>query len=108
VGGLLNNLPIDVMSGLARGGSVLAVDVSPAQDVTTDVHLATEISGWRVLLGRLNPFGSRLDVPYISTVLMRSAVVGSIVRGRSQQEAAHASLYLEVPVRIGVCSSSRR
>lgn len=96
-GGLLNNLPIDVMQGLSSG-PVLAVDVSPDVDLRTGGDLASELSGWRALWQRLRPFGPRIDLPYISSVLMRSALVASVVSDRERQAAKSASLYLKMPV----------
>jgi predicted acylesterase/phospholipase RssA/CRP-like cAMP-binding protein len=97
-GGLLNNLPIDVMTRVAGGGPVVAIDVSPEEDLRSEIDLTSAISGWRVLWQRINPFASRLDVPYISSVLMRSVVVGSMVRERERRSAELASLYLRMPV----------
>jgi predicted acylesterase/phospholipase RssA len=98
-GGLLNNVPIDVMRRLGGGGPVVAVDVSPEEDLRSGLDLVgASLSGWRVLWQRLNPFATRLDVPYISSVLMRSVVVGSLVRERDRRVAEQASLYLKMPV----------
>lgn len=97
-GGLLNNLPIDVMQRLSGGGPVIAVDVSPDVDLRSQFDLESELSGWRALWQRLRPFGQRLDLPYISSVLMRSALVGSIVGDRERRAAETASLYLKLPV----------
>lgn len=98
-GGLLNNLPIDVMIQLCGGGPVIAIDVSPEEDLRSELEVAgASLSGWRVLWQRFNPFGTRLDVPYISSVLMRSVVVGSMVRERERRAAELASLYLKMPV----------
>jgi hypothetical protein len=36
-GGLLNNVPMDLMQELCGGGLVVAVDASPARDLTTDL-----------------------------------------------------------------------
>jgi predicted acylesterase/phospholipase RssA/CRP-like cAMP-binding protein len=97
-GGLLNNLPIDVMQALSGGGPVIAVDVSPDVDLKSHIELESDLSGWRALWQRVRPFGKRLDLPYISSVLMRSALVGSIVGDRERRAAEAASLYLKLPV----------
>jgi NTE family protein/lysophospholipid hydrolase len=97
-GGLLNNLPIDVMQSLSGGGPVIAVDVSPDVDLKSHIELESDLSGWRALWQRVRPFGKRLDLPYISSVLMRSALVGSIVGDRERRAAETASLYLKLPV----------
>jgi predicted acylesterase/phospholipase RssA/CRP-like cAMP-binding protein len=97
-GGLLNNLPIDVMQSLSGGGPVIAVDVSPDVDLKSHIELESDLSGWRALWQSVRPYGKRLDLPYISSVLMRSALVGSIVGDRERRAAETASLYLKLPV----------
>ena len=72
--------------------------MSPEEDLRSELDLIRGFSGWRVLGRRLNPFASPIDVPYISSVLMRSAVVGSVLRARERRAAERASLYLQVPV----------
>jgi NTE family protein len=96
-GGLIDNLPIETMAE-QHGGSVIAIDVSPEQDLRSEFDLAAGFSGWRVLWRRLNPFAAPLDVPYISSVLMRSVVVASLARERERRAAETASLYLKMPV----------
>jgi len=96
-GGLIDNLPIETMVAEC-GGPVIAVDVSPEEDLRSEFDLAAGFSGWRLLARRLNPFAAPLDVPYISHVLMRSVLVASLVRARSRRTAEAASLYLKMPV----------
>ena len=97
-GSLLNNLPVDVMQRISRGGPIVAVDVSPKEDLRFAHDLADGISGWKVLWRALNPFVRRLDVPYISSVLMRSALVSSTASERQHRAATSTSLYLSMPV----------
>ena len=97
-GGLIDNLPIESMVRLCGGGPVIAIDVSPEEDLRAGPDLITALSGWRVLWQRINPFGSALDVPYMSSVLMRSVVVGSLLDQRERRGADLASLYLKMPV----------
>jgi predicted acylesterase/phospholipase RssA len=93
-GGVLNNLPVDVMR-LAGRGPVFASSVSP----TTDLHLDHEDrefpSPWRLLASWLNPFGTRIHVPTIGTILTRSVSLQGInsgIRGH-----AGADLVFEPP-----------
>jgi predicted acylesterase/phospholipase RssA/CRP-like cAMP-binding protein len=96
-GGLLDNLPIEVMASLC-GGPVVAIDVSPEEDLRSELDLLGAISGWQVLWHHINPFARRLDVPWISSVLMRSVVVASLVRERERQASELAGLYIKMPV----------
>ncbi len=97
-GALVNNLPIDVMAAKPEIGAVIAVDVSPEVEMRAPADLASELSGWHLLWQRLNPRGSRLEVPGIMNLLTRSALVASIHSARERHAAEAASLYLLVPV----------
>lgn len=88
-GGLLNNLPADVMQEVC--GRVIAVDVSPAKDLAIAAPYPSAASGWRLLWGR---HASKL--PGIGAILMRSVMLGST---RHQQAVARdVDLYLHPPL----------
>jgi predicted acylesterase/phospholipase RssA len=98
-GGLLNNIPIDVMAETSSGGPVLAVDVSPEVDIGASEVVPTEISGFQVLWHWLNPLTkSKIDLPSIPHVLTRTALISSIASGRNKHAEKTASLYLKLPV----------
>ena len=93
-GGLLDNLPVDVMRR-RLGGSVAASDVSVAIDLAVDESLSPEApwSGSRHLLRK---FTARPRLPNIVHMLMRTAEIGSV--RDSQVSGSPADLYLRVPV----------
>ncbi len=95
-GGLINNVPVDVMHELSGGGPVIAVDVSQAVDLRGDPRMATELSGWKVLWSRLNPLAEKIPVPGILSVLNRVTLVGSSAALRRMKSLA--DLYLELPL----------
>jgi predicted acylesterase/phospholipase RssA/CRP-like cAMP-binding protein len=97
-GGLVNNLPIDVMADKPEIGAVLAVDVSADIEMRAPADLEAEISGWDVLWRRLNPRSARGEVPSIMSLLTRSSLVASVFWTRQRRTAEAASLYLRVPV----------
>ncbi len=97
-GGLFNNLPIDVMTSIGRGGPVVAVDVSPREDLRAAAELTSELSGWRLLWRRLNPFVEELDVPSLADILLHTIQVGSVRSQREQEAAGLAALYLRLPL----------
>lgn len=97
-GGLLNNIPVDVMSRVTGGGPILAVDVSPDVDLRAEIDVGTEVSGWRVFWSRVNPLAERIPAPGILSVLGRSVVVGSIVAQRQRLGSGADELYLPLPV----------
>jgi predicted acylesterase/phospholipase RssA len=94
-GGLLNNLPIDVMSKLCQG-RVLAVDVTSRVELLTDVKNADTLSVWKLLAQRLNPWAKRLNVPSMFTILQRATMLNSIRFAEAAK--CQADLYLNPPV----------
>ena len=97
-GGLVNNMPIDVMAAKPEIGAVLAVDVSAEIEMRAPPDLEPEISGWRVLWRRINPWSAPGEVPSIMSLLTRSSLVASVFWTRERRTAEAASLYLRVPV----------
>jgi len=98
-GGLLDNLPTGPMAALCGGGPLVAIDVSPAEELHFELDLARGVSGWRLLWQRLSPWASRRDLPSISSVLMRSVVVASLVREREREGSPdRPDLHLKLPV----------
>jgi NTE family protein/lysophospholipid hydrolase len=94
-GGVLNNLPADVLR-TRYNGTVIASDVSMAVDLTTDTAELTAISGWPLFWSVLNPFGKKRTVPHLFEILMRTATLSSTHHGASI--AASADLYMRLPV----------
>ncbi len=82
-GALLNNLPIDVMHDLSQGGPIVAVNVSPEIDLVQDYRFGPGVSGWQVLLSRLNPLEQQIQVPSIFENLLRSMSIADVHRVRS-------------------------
>lgn len=91
-GGLLNNLPADVMRQRCSG-AVMAVNVTPTVDLTIDSPLAAEMSGWPHLWRMLTGAAGPRAFPNIAQILSRTAFVGSV--RDAQEQARHADLYLE-------------
>jgi len=79
-GGVVNNVPVDVMRDLNRG-PVFASKVSPQSDLCLDQQYTALPSPWRLLASRLNPFGSAPAVPSIVTTLMRTVSLPRLSAG---------------------------
>lgn len=74
-GAVLDNLPVDVMRARCDG-HVIAVDVSPEEDLAVDKSLTMAPSSWSLLYKTL--VGRRTGLPTIFELLMRSAGLGSV------------------------------
>ncbi len=96
-GAALNSLPVDVMAKENPGGIVLAVNVNPKNDIQGPPDYDGALSGWSVLLSRLNPFKRSIEVPSMVEVLMRVSSIGGTLEQRKNREA-FTDLYLEPPL----------
>jgi predicted acylesterase/phospholipase RssA len=94
-GGVVNNLPGDVMRSLSRG-TLIGVDVAPQRDVEVPGGLASYPSSWQVLWSRIWPFGTRSKIPAIPQILFRTTMLGSIHRINTVK--AITDFYLRPPV----------
>ena len=70
-GGVLNNVPADVMKKLC-GGKVIAVDVTPEKDLAVTRPYPEAASGWSLLVNR-----KRTELPSILAIIMRTVMLSS-------------------------------
>ena len=76
-GGLLDNLPVGVMRAEHHGITVIAVDVGRTHDLAAGSLSADgAVSGWKLLLGRLDRGASTRDIAGIGRILMRLTELG--------------------------------
>ena len=94
-GGVLNNLPADIMQSLCAG-PVIAVDVSSRVDLTMTPAYRDGVSAWHLLWERMNPLAQKLTVPNIFYILVRTATLGSAHAAKSIKD--QVDLYLHPPV----------
>jgi NTE family protein/lysophospholipid hydrolase len=94
-GGVLNNLPGDVMRSVC-GGLVIAVNVSPDKDVKVGDAILEMPSSWDIIRSRVMPHREPLHTPTILDILMRTTMLSSVHKaGEIQRDA---DLYLRPPV----------
>jgi predicted acylesterase/phospholipase RssA/CRP-like cAMP-binding protein len=75
-GGVLNNLPCDVMRASGTVGRLIAVDLSPPVGPAAKEDFGLAVSGWSALRAQVRPGQSRF--PGLMTILMRALVAGSV------------------------------
>jgi NTE family protein len=94
-GGVLNNLPVDVMRSQCQG-AVVAVDVSPPVDLLTDCEDRDSLGSYdfirRKLFGRKGSAG----IPHVIEILMRTAFLASI--SRREELSRQADLCIHPPM----------
>lgn len=96
-GALLNNLPIDVMSAMCDGGIVIGIDVSPIVDMGENEPYGDTLSGFDIILSKLNPFAEKIKVPTLPTIMQRSAEIGAVLQLKGIVEKL-TDLYISMPV----------
>jgi predicted acylesterase/phospholipase RssA/CRP-like cAMP-binding protein len=96
-GGVMNNLPGDIMR--RRAGLVITVDVDSRE--TMKIGLAVFPSQWKVLWSRLRPGKKRSPLPTVADIMMATIMTGC--RKSADAAKADADLSLEPPVQgIGI------
>jgi predicted acylesterase/phospholipase RssA len=92
-GGLLTNLPVDVMQTLSPG-PVIACDVSREVELQVDPELTLSPTSRHMLLRRLRRSGPRF--PGIAPILLRAVECREVAEKEARRRAA--ALYLTPPV----------
>ena len=75
-GGVLNNLPCDVMRASGAVRRLIAVDLSPPSGPRAREDFGHAVSGWKALRAQLGPGQS--NFPGLMSILMRALVAGSV------------------------------
>jgi len=94
-GCVLNNLPGDLMNEKNKG-PVFTVNVNPKEDLRLERAFTDYPSPWKILSGKMNPFGESANAPLISSIMARASMLASI--SQSNQVAKEADYYLEPPI----------
>ena len=92
-GGILDNLPVDLMQARPVG-RVIAVDLSSRKDYTVDYDAVP--SPWKVLAGRTLPLSKSYRVPSPVSLMLMAMSIGAI--GSARAAGARADLLIRPPV----------
>jgi predicted acylesterase/phospholipase RssA len=95
-GGVLNNLPIDVMRRLNPTGPVIAVHVVSRKGPRAKADYGLSLSGWSVAFGKLVPRRRPMPAPSVATTILRSMVVGAELAVDAMLRDGLPDLYLNV------------
>ncbi len=98
-GGVLNNLPVDIMRRLNPTGTVIASDVAPPRGPRAKTDYGLSLRGSAVLARRMTPGMKAPRVPSLMATLMRSLLVAAAeARDRGVRQGL-ADLHLEFDLR---------
>jgi predicted acylesterase/phospholipase RssA len=96
-GGVINNVPVDIMKSFVNGGTVIGVDASPPHELDLIEDYGHDVDGWQVLKNRLSPYASKkIQVPHLMLVVMRTIECGGL--SHKQATASVADVYLRPPL----------
>ncbi|CAG8516283.1 15471_t:CDS:2 [Rhizophagus irregularis] len=94
-GGYMNNLPVVVMKSMGAD-TIFAVDVA-SHDDTSPVYYGDSLSGFWVVLNRLNPFSKQTNIPSMADIQSRLAYASS-VRPLEDAKNTPGCFYMQLPV----------
>jgi len=97
-GGVLNNIPIDIMRKLNPSGTILAVDVVPPTGPQAIDDYGLSLSGWKQLLWRLIPWKKPQQVQTIGTIIIQSMMLGSDLLREQVLQQKLSDFYQNIPV----------
>lgn len=97
-GGVMNNLPIDVMRQRFDIGHVIGINVTPARERMRNYHFGSHVSGWDMLWRRINPFAQKLRAPSLFGSIMRTVEINNAYRMKSPAFQHVADLLIHLPL----------
>ena len=95
-GGIIDNVPVDIMRGYPECGTVIASDVSPTYEPPEITPFGDSISGWHALRQLIKRPSRRRRYPGLFSVLLRTMEFGGAAH--KSQTVGAADLYLTPPV----------
>lgn len=96
-GGVLNNLPADVMRNDVEDGTVIAVNVAPPSGPRVKGEMALSVSGWEALRSKAGR--GKASYPGVTAMLMRTMIAGSVREQSRMLERGDVDLYLDLDLR---------
>jgi predicted acylesterase/phospholipase RssA/CRP-like cAMP-binding protein len=98
-GGVLNNVPINIMREINPSGAVLAFDVAPPRGPAAKQDYGMSVSGWYQLASRFVPWLKPVKAPRVGIVLMQAMMVGSNLLREQMLQNGMADYYQNIHVR---------
>ncbi len=91
-GGVLNNLPFEMMRDNSTIETIIAVDVAPDQGPRARADYGTSVSGFQALGASLRR--SKSDYPSVTSVLLRSMLTGAVRNQKASMQDGSVDLLL--------------
>jgi len=98
-GGIMNNIPIDVMR--KKCSYVIAINVSPEKEADANYDFTPNISGWKIFWSKINFFSKPIKAPSIPSIILRSIEINSTRKSKELKKLAN--YYIQMPIeRFGI------
>ncbi|HUL16138.1 MAG TPA: cyclic nucleotide-binding domain-containing protein [Terriglobales bacterium] len=96
-GGVINNVPVDIMKTFSNEGITVGVDISPPHELYPIRDYGDTVSGWQAFWKRLNPFSKNsIYTPSILLVMIRTLEYTGISYKGSRLKYADIYMYPEM------------
>ena len=97
-GGVMNNFPIDIMEDWCEGGTLIGLTSQSERPSSSRraFHLEDGVSGWKILLNRLNPFSKNIRVPLLPITFLKTLEINTLEKQRSYHHIADFILNTDV------------
>jgi lysophospholipid hydrolase len=95
-GGVINNVPVDLMKEFSNSGITVGVDVSPPHELNEIPDYGDTVSGWGAFWKRLKPFSGRIYTPSILLVMIRTLEYSGIANKNVRLKSADVYMYPEM------------
>ena len=96
-GGVMNNLPVDVMQTFYDGGVIIAVNLKGTSSLPSFGLSETGVmSGWGPMARRFNPLAETPELPGIVDILLRSTETGNVLAAKRMEREADVVLHPDV------------
>jgi lysophospholipid hydrolase len=93
-GGVISNVPVDIMKTFSNNGIAVGVDVSPPHELNAIQDYGDVVFGWSAFWKRVNPFSrNRVYIPSILLVLIRTLEFSGIAYKSLRIEFADIYMY---------------
>ena len=96
-GGVISNVPVDIMKTFVNKGIAVGIDVSPPHELNPVRDYGDEVSGWQAFWRRCKPFSHhRVYTPSILLVMIRTLEFSGVAYKSVRIEYADIYMYPEL------------
>lgn len=94
-GGVMNNLPVDIMRAEVDQGTIVAVNANPRKEKPRSWSFAPSISGWQTMSSRLIPGRKAPRVPTLVGTVLRALALNSTYQLQEMEAASDLFIQLD-------------